>query len=206
MSIAPDEAIVAGDFINESEIPTPQSGAVGKVPKLEADGKLSESFLNPFSLTLLGSNLSRFDALSNRVLNLNASEKTTTATTYTKIKETVVNENVDLARITFEARVTTSAGTVEYADAAIYLNGVLVENFPLGTGTTYSTKSVDFVSGFSSGDLIQIYARRLGSANTVYVRNLSICYDSAIETIGGVVLSPTLVCVDPDPVSATSNS
>lgn len=44
MAIAPDEPIVAEDFINESEAdPVPANNA-GKVPKLEANGRLSPMF------------------------------------------------------------------------------------------------------------------------------------------------------------------
>jgi hypothetical protein len=45
MPIIPDNTIRADDFINESEIPTPQSDAEGKVVKLESDGKIHHSFL-----------------------------------------------------------------------------------------------------------------------------------------------------------------
>jgi hypothetical protein len=41
----PGSTIRVSDFINESEIPTPQSDAEGKVAKLESDGKLSKEFL-----------------------------------------------------------------------------------------------------------------------------------------------------------------
>lgn len=46
MTISPDNNAKAEDFINESEIPTPQSDAVGKVVKLESDGKLSLEFIS----------------------------------------------------------------------------------------------------------------------------------------------------------------
>lgn len=46
MAISPDEPIVAEDFINESEAdPTPANNE-GKVPKLEANGKVHSSFLS----------------------------------------------------------------------------------------------------------------------------------------------------------------
>ena len=44
--------IVADDFINESEIPSPQSDAEGKVVKLESDGKISNDFIRYEELNL----------------------------------------------------------------------------------------------------------------------------------------------------------
>jgi hypothetical protein len=45
MAIQGDSTARADDFINDSEIPSPQSDAVGKVIKLESDGRMSNAFL-----------------------------------------------------------------------------------------------------------------------------------------------------------------
>lgn len=61
--IAPGEDIRADDFINESEIPSPQSDAEGKVPKLEDDGKVDLNLINTGLRMTAGEDLAENDAV-----------------------------------------------------------------------------------------------------------------------------------------------
>jgi hypothetical protein len=52
MPIQTGEIIKAENYINESEIPTPQSDAEGKGIKLESDGKISREFIKELNPTI----------------------------------------------------------------------------------------------------------------------------------------------------------
>jgi hypothetical protein len=205
--ISPDEAIVSSDFISESEKDATPANDEGRVPKLESDGKLSEVWFNPFSTTLLGITIDRFAKVSDNQIAINSSEQTTTATSYTKLKETKVNENASRLRVIFSARCGLQAGTGDYKNVAVFLNGVQVsEDFnPSHSNTVYSTHSYDFTSGVSTNDLIQIYGKKLGTSYTaIYVKDVKICYTSEIEEIGALELHTPLDINDPNPLSTTN--
>jgi hypothetical protein len=206
MAILPNNTIRADDFINESEIPTPQSGAVGKVAKLEADGKIAKFFVHwDEIITIL-----RKSILGNTILATNSSTQSTTATAFTKIKETRMDETMNVARVTVEAAGTIFQGVdYSYSEILFYRNGSPVgtaRSVANGIGTNYQTYTQDFPSGLGNGDLIQVFGRRSGSgAPTVFARNLQIRADATITHVRGEQLITPVPIVDSQPSLATTN-
>ncbi|MCK4739735.1 MAG: hypothetical protein KAT46_07275 [Deltaproteobacteria bacterium] len=90
---------------------------------------------------------------------------------YEKIKESLLRGEGTL-RIKFEAYATTGSGGSYHAK--IFRNGIEV-----GTEQILTSSYVEFsedISGWSDGDLIQIYGRRVGGA-TILVQNLRLYGD-----------------------------
>ncbi len=102
-------------------------------------------------------------------------ETHTQSQSYVKAKEIVVSRNGTL-RIKFDLKTTATNKT---AYGRIYRNGSPVGTEQTRTGSTaYITKSED-ISGWSVGDLIQLYVRISGALTDVYTRNLRIYSDVA---------------------------
>lgn len=92
-------------------------------------------------------------------------ERTTTASTYTKLKEINITK-AGTYKISFDLK---GDGTTGYA--RIYVNGVAVGTEQSKSDTTYSTYSQNIT--LSANDNVQLYAKGSG-VNTVYIRNLNI--------------------------------
>jgi len=135
-------------------------------------------------------------AVSDDLRNSNNTERSNLATSYTKIKEILLNANLAACRIKFDMYAT--AGKT--GRAKIYKNGVAIgAEQSNGTGA-YVTYSEDF-TGFVSGDLIQIYGYVFfGDSATeyVYIRNMRFYYKKVITALSGDTLSAPLdVATDP---------
>jgi len=102
-------------------------------------------------------------------LSSNDTERTTTSTGYVKLKETKIAKS-GTYRIKFEIKI--SGTTSPNAYGQIYRNGVAVGIERNTASTTYIPYSED-ISGWSAGDLIQIYAKNT-SAFTTFIRNFRI--------------------------------
>jgi len=151
-------------------------------------------------------------AISNTLRNSNDTAKSTSSTSYVKIKEVLLNAALARCRIKFDLRVTTGAGE-NTALAKIYKNGAAIGTEQSNTSTTYVTKSQDFVSlNAVAGDLIQIYARKIsGDSAASQVRYMRFYYDpdDKITHIGGYELvtpldltpvrDPTIPMTNQDP-------
>lgn len=111
--------------------------------------------------------------------NLNATERSTTSTTYVKLKETKIGVGGTL-RIKFSIK-TDGAGTVY---GRIYRNGVAVGTERTSALGTYVEYSED-IGGWSPADLVQVYVHRSGST-AHYVQGLNI-YTAAPPIAGGLV-------------------
>lgn len=130
--------------------------------------------------------------------NSNDAEKTTDALVHTKIKEVLLNADLDACRIKFDLR---STGWAVWG--RIYKNGVAIgiDQTRGGAGTTTFTE--DF-TGFVSGDLIQIYAKTTNAPNPVFVSNMRFYYDHAVASIGGHALQTTLPTTTDPTISMTN--
>lgn len=196
MAITTGQQAVASDFVDTSA----GAGDSGKVPKLGGAGKLDETFFGPFSNSLVGVTIDRFNALSATVQHTNAagqSANQTNSSSYTKCAEITLNEDIDLMRIQWRIeRITTSGGTATVRESAVFVNGVQVSGnvayVSNGTVHTY-----DIGAGLNSGDLVQIYVRK-NSTTEQYLRvyDLQICYTAVITHIGSRQLLTTLPVYD----------
>ena len=203
----PDATIEADDFIQEADRNVDPTLDEGRVPVLEPDGFLSQEWYGLFDYTRLGINFNRFSAVSNRVQHTNPAGTTSNQTasfSYDKIAEIELNEDMDLTRVTWTmTRINTGSGGSNFKNSAVFVNGVQVSSDLSGENGTYT---YDITSSLSSGDLIQIYAKKDSTTEDfLRVSNQTLSYDSQIEAIGGITMDTPLLSSDPSPVDATNN-
>jgi len=117
-----------------------------------------------FILTKMGNSIA-----SDTLLSANDSEKTTIASTYVLLKQTVVGPG-GILRIKFSIKASAGAST---AYGKIYQNGVAVGTEQTNATTNYVEFSED-ISGWGPGDLCQIYVRTVNGTYTAYVKNFRI--------------------------------
>lgn len=131
---------------------------------------------------------------SDTLRNSNNQIRTTTSSSYTKIKETQILGDLKRCRIRFDMH---STGGTRVRRARIYRNGIPIGTERTLSGSTTTTFTEDF-SNFRANDSIQIYAMVDGGGTSVRVSNFRFYYDFMIETIGeGILASPLLVTNDP---------
>jgi hypothetical protein len=114
------------------------------------------------------------------LVHSNDTEQTTGATSYTKKKETRLNRSLQGIRIGFGLK--RNVGGV--AKAKIYKNGIAIGTERTNSATpvgNYQTWTEDF-TGFSAGDLVQIYCYTDNGANTISVANFRFYYDESEYT------------------------
>lgn len=102
----------------------------------------------------------------NTVIGAALTERSSAATSYTKVKEMVAGFT-GTHRITFEMK---ESGSGYNPKASIYKNGVAFGTEQSSTGNTYVEKVEDL--SFTAGDLIQLYIK-IDSGATVYAKNLT---------------------------------
>ncbi|MCK4788374.1 MAG: hypothetical protein KAV87_31835 [Desulfobacteraceae bacterium] len=125
--------------------------------------------------------------------NSNDTERTTTAGSYTKLKETKLGEPTGVMSIQFTLE--SVGGETVYG--RIYKNGS-----PIGTAhstTTIGTWAQD-LGGFDSQDLIQIYAYA-ELEDTAKVRNMRFRYDRSINILGECTLTTPIAITTQVPFS-----
>lgn len=104
------------------------------------------------------------------IIHLNADERTTTSASYALLKESKIGVGGTF-RIKFSAK------GVDGADAfRIYRNGSAVGT-ARNPGASYVEYSED-ISGWATGDLVQVYGLASGGDNTVWARDLKLCVAS----------------------------
>jgi len=117
-------------------------------------------------------------AASDVLKNSNDTERTTTQTSYTKIKEVKVNEAyTGVMRIKFDL---SRVGGSDYVRGKIYKNGA-----PIGTERSigilgYQTFSEDLAVSLVANDLLQIYGYRVGAGASCYIRNFQFYYSDKV--------------------------
>jgi hypothetical protein len=162
-------------FTELTDAPQSYSGQSKKVPavKTTEDGL---EFKTPYEVY-------NVVVASNNLRNSNDPEKGTSNTSPTKVKETRIDGVGGTLRIFFHLRASVNAGS-NIAFAQIYRNGVAV-----GTQRGVATQSGgDFsqdISGWSPGDLIQIYAWA-ASPFTAFVSYFEIYCDPDIAYINKI--------------------
>lgn len=111
-----------------------------------------------------------YDKDADNDLNTNATERSTAGTSYTKLKETKIDDCADTIAIRFSIKNTVN----KVGFGKIYRNGIavgseVIENSGTGNYVTYNQT----ISGWSNDDLIQLYIRsELGF--TVWCKDLII--------------------------------
>ena len=121
-----------------------------------------------------------FITLSDVIANSNDTERSTSSTSYTKVKESQLKEDFNVLRIKFTLRTSSYGGDVAYGK--IYKNGVA-----FGTErSTQDVSGVEFSEDFTNlnkYDLIQVYCH---SSNTIYaahVSNFRFAYVMGVEIV-----------------------
>lgn len=110
--------------------------------------------------------------VSNDILrHSNDAEKTTTSTSYVKLKEVSLAHGISDLRVKFDIKA--SGGTVY---AKVYVNGSPVGTEKSRTSTSYGTQTED-LTNLSENDLIQIYVKHSTGAQTSYVENMRFYWD-----------------------------
>lgn len=138
--------------------------------------------------------------LSTTVRNSNDTERSSTALSYTKKKETRLNASLRAVRVSFDLHGTATSK----AYGKVYVNGVAVGSEHNTSSTTYVTYTEDLSVGYVSGDLIQVYIYTASGANAAYVRNFRLEYDAAITEIGAYTLQTSLACTADPTISVTN--
>jgi hypothetical protein len=131
--------------------------------------------------------LSRLYSVTSSASNIQASadtERTTTSSSYTKLKEIQISGFGGTIYTTFDIHADVSVGSDAYY-GRIYLNGVATGTERTGTQNTYQTftETITVVDG----DLIQLYAKNSSGTDQTAVRNFRIGYTIAEATITEVV-------------------
>ena len=126
--------------------------------------------------------------VSANLRNSNDTERSTDSLTYVKVKECLLGGDLAACRIKFDLKANRDGNT---AFGKIYKNGVAegTEQSTILFGS-FETFSEDF-TGFSSGDLIQIYAKG-DFTNDQYCQNMQFYYDGAITHLKDNLLDTPL--------------
>jgi len=132
--------------------------------------------------------------------NDNDTQKSTSATSPTKLKEIKLNEPMKGIRISF---LLTASESGKPAYAQIYRNGAAIGTLRSTTEIAGETFTEDFNTLWAVNDLIQIYVYAT-SGGTAYIETMSFCYDRAIAACGSWHLVTYLPTVEQTAYSVTN--
>lgn len=135
-----------------------------------------------------GSSVSIGVAIGTTAVVSNNTEKSTSSTSYTKLKELRIDETVSGTVVVSFDLYSSGSGDVM---ARVYLNGVAVGDEETVTGSTPETFTYDYANP-TNGDLIQVYGKRVTSGNDCYVLNHQLAYKWRINSISGETLASPL--------------
>jgi len=127
----------------------------------------------------------------------NDTVRTTSSTTYVKLKEVLLGDDLPVVRIKFTGFVTN-----HYGNAQIYKN-----DSPIGTERQLTINSQTFsedFSGFVAGDKIQIYAKANVAGETAYIRDMRFYYSKKVDKIAGLTVETPTIYLTPPPISFTN--
>jgi hypothetical protein len=161
------------------------------VPVLDASGKIPNSYYGDGVINVAAPALSLVTSASANTMNTNSTEKSTTATVYTKVKEFLLASDMQGVRIKFDLKTASTGAATAYG--RIYKSDVAIGTEQTDTTCAYVTKSEDLTT-FAAGSKVQVYAKTSDAAQAAYVQNLQLCYDIAIDTsaYGAMANDPTV--------------
>jgi len=181
------------DSIDPNNIETPLTNEADRIIRANANGVLPDEMLTGVDGNLLVNLFNEVFAAAATLKWSNDAQHNTSATSYTKVKEIKLNEDLPACRVSFLLGNTQGGGT---SVGKVYKNGVA-----LGTeriSTSNETFTEDF-TGFLKDDLIQIYVYR-GSGTTAYISTFRLLFDRTITELSGCKLAtpiPTNFRADP---------
>jgi len=135
--------------------------------------------------------------------NINSGEQYTTSDTYVKLKETTINETIlGKATLSILQRVSPSGGSADFYFA---INDIQVGEIFSGGDPGYTEKKQENLTiSFTSGDKFQIWGK-LNSGGALYVNQLAIYFDKAINKIAETEIANPLVLASQSDLDATYN-
>ncbi len=119
----------------------------------------------------------KYEASDNLLLS-DDSENSHNTASYVKVKETVIPDDVFEDESEFRIKFEMKSSIAALVYGRIYKNGVLVGSTQ-STGSTSYVPFSDDISGWSAGDLIQLYTNSFDTGRTVYVKNFRVYGDIA---------------------------
>ncbi|MCK9598672.1 MAG: hypothetical protein M0R06_06500 [Sphaerochaeta sp.] len=152
----------------------------GLCPKLPND---SSKYLNGVGSWSAGSSLSAvFDsAYGDTVRHSNDPEVYVTGTAYVKAKQITITSGLYWVRLGWQGRVNGGTGYL-----AVYKNGIAIPGDSITyDNTTYASKILDCTAHFGAGDTLEIWLKNSSSSLRTYVKELDLCYDNGLMTLGG---------------------
>lgn len=138
--------------------------------------------------------------VSDILRNSNDTQKSTSVTTYTKLKEVKLNDALANCRLKFDM----SREGSNPCYSQIYLNGSATGTERTLSSSTEVTYSEDF-TGWVSGDLIQIYGRS-GGLSSVQVNDMRFYYSEYFDMFKGISLAtPSVLLTTTNPTISVIN-
>lgn len=141
-----------------------------------------------------------FSAASSSPAFVNDTEKSVTSDADTLLKRITLGQNLSSFTLSFSLKSGTQ-GQATYC--GIGKNGVKSQTIYSYTSNNYynATSSVD-LTGYVSGDTVEVWGWASGAGITAYCKNMRIMGQQPIDTISGITMVST-VYVEPDAISAT---
>jgi hypothetical protein len=180
--------------------PTGATGSASNVPGPTGPASTVTGPTGSMGPTGPGVTVIASDAATPLVTISQDTEKTTSSTSYAKLKEMRFNAAA-AGTIQFQYSVhSASTGDVQ---TAWYKNGVLVAEDTVHTGTGAEIFYYSF-TGIAANDLIQVYGKRITVGNACHVINFRAQYKWVISAIGGKTLTASLSTTDTTVISTTN--
>ncbi|MBA7513320.1 hypothetical protein ES705_05335 [subsurface metagenome] len=143
-----------------------------------------------------------YSGVSTNSRNMNVTERTTSSSTYVKVKEMKINEVTGRMNVHFGLLAT--EGGAKSVQGKIYKNGSPI------SGNEWSTSNLitweyfeEAIDACAVNDLIQIYAKKRGVDEVAKVKDMTLRYDRALSIVWGETLTTPLPTVLQTPFSVT---
>lgn len=194
------------DNLTEGENNTDLDSSVsrhGLMPKLSGTATQFINGVGSWSAPTSGVFTVVADSASPRVSISNNTSRSTTATSYTKVKEIKVNEAVTGTINLHWSMITNHLGNNVYAK--YYKNGVAVgSEYQCGSDETPTVVDETISGPFAENDLIQIYAYTTSASWTCSVSTMCLYYNWQLYSIDGIVLATPLEVTATTAISTTN--
>lgn len=139
--------------------------------------------------------------VSGTVRNSDDTEKSTVATSYTKLKEVRLNAALAVVRVSW--RLKESGGASVWGFGRVYKNGVAVGTEQTTQDGVYHTYTDD-LTGLVANDLIQVYCYTNNAGYPALTDQLRLCYSHYLAVLDTMTLATPLVDTTDPTISVTN--